>query len=88
MRRKGFFRGALWALLIGNIFQLIYTLHDGQANRTIYLGWNQYLFYAGAACLLFPDFDNASPYPSKSCSRASNNGLMASCCGVVYSVSV
>ena len=53
MRRKGFFRGALWALLIGNIFQLIYTLHDGQANRTIYLGWNQYLFYAGAACLLF-----------------------------------
>ena len=35
-----------------------------------------------------PDFDNASPYPSKSCSRASNNGLMASCCGVVYSVSV
>ena len=37
---------------------------------------------------IFPDFDNASPYPSKSCSRASNNGLMASCCGVVYSVSV
>ena len=36
----------------------------------------------------FPDFDNASPYPSKSCSSASNNGLMLSCCGVVYSVSV
>ncbi len=35
-----------------------------------------------------PDFDNASPYPSKSCSSASNNGLMLSCCGVVYSVSV
>ena len=26
-----------------------------------------------------PDFDNASPYPRMSCSRASNNGLMASC---------
>ena len=46
---------------------------------------------SGSLCsepLMRPDFDNASPYPSKSCSSASNNGLMLSCCGVVYSVSV